>query len=355
MEKALGVLTAFAHGDSPDAEEVRLLNEQARHPQAASNQAKRRAAVAAGALDPDALTNADDTHLDAIFRASGTLGIERLVNSGVRKVDPVRHEIYNDAYWKGYLPKGLPLGQVASQIYSGYYKRFWREGDRNLGETRYLDGRVPVAHTLEEVTIDRGVGDMVPGRYILLHYDAPVFENLFYDVMKIVSEDVVLYRGYVGRFPDGRRGWTAPLLRRYKFAQMDADDHSSLFQAAPPATGEHLPGTWRLDVVANSNHASGVGELHVERGADGTIRGTCEPGPAFKSAPLPGFVLEHFRVDDFRQLLGEIREIDRGVLIGRWMTSLRKADDGSLGLFQTAEDGRGQKRLALYYLLNRIG
>ncbi|MCX6631259.1 MAG: hypothetical protein NTW28_26910 [Candidatus Solibacter sp.] len=184
-----------------------------------------------------------------------------------------------------------------------------------------------------------------------------MFEHLFYDVMKVVTEDVVLYRGYVGRFPDGRRGWCAPLLRRYKFPQMDAEDHRSLFQTARPAAGEDMPGTWRLDVVANSNHAEGVAELRIERGADGVLHGRCKAKATSKGkgAPLPSVALEHFGAADFRRLLGEVREIDRGVLLGTWITGLRSLTDGSVGLFQTVKDGRGQKRLALYYLLNRIG
>ncbi|MCX6631258.1 MAG: hypothetical protein NTW28_26905 [Candidatus Solibacter sp.] len=161
FEKAGRIRAAFVRGARPEPDEVRFLSEQAQRTPAASTRVKGPATLAATALDPDALTKAGDKQLDAIFRASGTLGIDRIINSGVRQVDPVRHEIYNDAYWKGFLPKGLPLGEMAAQLYTGYFKRFWREGDRYLGETRYLDGRVPLKHTLEETSIERAVNDRV--------------------------------------------------------------------------------------------------------------------------------------------------------------------------------------------------
>lgn len=326
FERVGRVLGAYVTGETPDETDVRLLSEQPHREDI---------------LDPKALVDADDARLDALFRSSQTLGLERMVNTGVRKVDPARHEIYNDAYWKGFLPKGLPLGEMASRMYTGYYKRFWGEGNRFLGETRYLDGRVPVRHTLEEVVIEREVNDLTPGKYILLRYADAVFEHLFYDVMKIVSEDVVLYRGYVGQFPEGRRGWCAPLLRRYGFPQMDAEDHMSLYDAAGPAAADDLPGTWRLKLVANSNHADG-GELRVEPG----FKTEAKPG----TPSLPGFIQDHFRVADARKLLGEMRTIDREVLIGRWMTGAQKLGDGSAGLLHatTAESG-----LAVYYLLYR--
>ena len=40
---------------------------------------------------------------------------------------------------------------------TGYAKRFWKQGRRYLGETRYLDGNLLVKHSLEEITIDLGL------------------------------------------------------------------------------------------------------------------------------------------------------------------------------------------------------
>ena len=111
----------------------------------------------------------------------------------------------------------------------GYAKRFWKQRGKYLGETIYLNGGILVKHALEEFTIERPTNDLDPGRYILLRYTDPVFEHVFYDVMKAVSPDLILYRGYTGRFPNGRRGLSAPLMRRFAFAQMGTADHALLF------------------------------------------------------------------------------------------------------------------------------
>ena len=195
------------------------------------------------------LVNSTDEELETLFQRSTTLPLERIVNAGTHAVDVARREIFNDASWKGFLPKGLPLGEMAARLATGYAKRFWKQKGQYLGETLYAEGRVTVKHRLEEVTIDRRTNDIDPGRYIILYYTDPVLEHLFYDVMKAVSDDVILYRGYSGRFPDGRRGWTAPLMRRYTFGQMGVDDHQQLFKRGTAPTPEDLLGSWRLDVV----------------------------------------------------------------------------------------------------------
>ena len=192
-------------------------------------------------LDVDRLIGSTDVELDALFRQATTLPLDRIVNPGAHRIDPARREIVNDARWKGFLPKGLPLDDVAARLSTGYAKRFWMQKGRCLGETQYLDGRVNLKHLLEEVTIDRPVNDLDPGRYIVLRYTDPVFEHIVYDAMKLVSDDVILYRGYTGQFPDGRRGWTAPLLRRYGFAQAGVDDHESLVRRATAPSRRHLP------------------------------------------------------------------------------------------------------------------
>jgi hypothetical protein len=50
-----------------------------------------------------------------------------------------------------------------TRLATGYAKRFWKQGRRYLGETLYLDGRILVHHSLEELTIDRPTDDLDPG------------------------------------------------------------------------------------------------------------------------------------------------------------------------------------------------
>ena len=67
-----------------------------------------------------------------------------------------------------------------------------------------------------------------------------------------------LYGGYTGKFPEGKRGFTGVLMRRYSFAQLGERDHQQLFRkgSAPRGITE---GRRQMDVVTTSNHATRVG------------------------------------------------------------------------------------------------
>ncbi len=178
-------------------------------------------------LDPTWLAEATDAQLAEKFRRMTTVPLEQILNAGGHQVDIAARTIFNDEYWKGWLPKGLrlPLRDSMTRLATGYAKRFWKQGRRYLGETHYLDGQILVKHSLEEITLDRRTDDLDPGRYILLRYTDPVFEHIFYDVMKAGNDGVIVYGGYAGKFPGGRRGFTGVLMRRYSFAELGERDH----------------------------------------------------------------------------------------------------------------------------------
>ena len=310
-------------------------------------------------LRPEEIVDWTDPQIDDAFRRAETLPLDRFVNAGEHQIDVEHHEIYNDANFKGYVPKGLPLRDIFERLSFGYAKRFWKQKNRFLGETIYFNGRILVKHLLEEVTIDRPTNDLDPGRYVLLKYTDPVFEHIFYDVMKLVSPDLILYRGYTGRFPDGKRGLTAPLMRRYTFAQMGTADHTMLLGGGSIPTEEDMLGAWQLDAIANSNQLTSVARLQFDRGAEGRLHSVCDTTAVRQDLVLPAFVAEHFQGDAFPALQAEIRKVDGEYLVGRWSTDLsgpyaKLLVAGSPGLFHVEKPRGGPRRFTLYYVLRRM-
>src|SRR5688572_19479164 len=207
------------------------------------------AAPAGNVVDPHRLAQASDPELADVFRRVATLPLETFVNDGGHRIDLAARTIFNDEHWKGWLPKGLVLRDIFARLATGYAKRFWKQGNRYLGETLYLDGRIKVKHSLEELTLDRPVDDLDPGKYILLRYTDPVFEHIFYDVMKAADAGVIVYGGYSGRFPGGKRGFTGALMRRYSFAELGERDHEQLVKKGKRLTAGATNGLWRGEVV----------------------------------------------------------------------------------------------------------
>jgi hypothetical protein len=310
------------------------------------------AAAGEGIPTPTWLAGATDDELAATFRSVSTLPLDTFVNAGGHVIDLATRTIFNDEYFKGWLPRGLALRDIFTRLSTGYAKRFWKQGDRYLGETLYLDGRIKVKHALEEFTLDQPTNDLDPGTYILLRYTDPVFEHLFYDVMKAPTEGVIVYGGYSGRFPDGKRGFTGVLMRRYSFAELGVRDHEAMFQAGKRPAADALPGTWRLDAIATSNHAVHVGRL-VVTDVDGQLQGQCEPVEA-PDVLVPSFLPEHFTTSATR-LLRELRVVDDQT-VGTWHTEVSplyaRFVSASPGLFHRDRD-RGARRYTLRYVLTK--
>lgn len=309
-------------------------------------------------LRPEEIVDWTDAQLDEVFRRAETLPIDVLVNAGGHRVDVARHDIYNDAHWKGFLPKGLPIRDMFERLATGYAKRFWRQKERYLGETIYLNGGILVKHALEEVTIDRRTNDLDPGHYVLLRYTDPVFEHMFYDVMKIVTSDLILYRGYLGRFPDGRRGLTGPLMRRFTFAQMGTADHAALFEGGSAIAEDDLMGSWQIDAIATSNHLVRVAQLEVTRTVAGQVSGVCDSTAGGQNVILPTFVAEHFQGDVFSSLRAEARRVDAEYIVGRWTTDIagpyaKLLLGGSAGLFHVERRKGARRRFTMHYVLRR--
>lgn len=307
------------------------------------------------AIDPNQLAEATSEELADLFRKVSTLPLDAFMNAGGHKIDVAARTIFNDEHWKGWLPRGLVLRDIFARLATGYAKRFWKQGNRYLGETLYLDGRIKVKHSLEELTLDRPTNDLDAGRYILLRYTDPVFEHLFYDVMKAADEGVIIYGGYSGRFPNGTRGFTGVLMRRYSFAQLGVRDHQQLVRKGSRPAKESLAGVWRIDVVTTSNHATPIANLSFVRKTGGKAGVQCEPVPN-PAVLVPSFVVEHFTADDSSRLERELRRIDDRTMVGTWNAKI-----GGLyarfvaavpGLFhRDAEKGSG--RYTLRYMLTR--
>jgi len=313
------------------------------------------AATSSTVLDPTWLAGATSDELAAAFRKASTLALDEIVNDGGHTVDIATRTIYNDEYWKGWLPRGFVARDIFTRLATGYAKRFWKQGKRYLGETLYLDGNILVKHALEEITIDRPTNDLDPGRYILLRYTDPVFEHIFYDVMRAADDGVIIYGGYNGRFPEGKRGFTGVLMRRYSFAQLGERDHLQLFKKGARPARPSLTGDWDLDVVTTSNHATRVGTLSFDESAGGTLTARFEV--VSKPAVLvPSFVAEHFDAADALKIERELRTVDATTLVGTWTADISplyaRFVSAFPGLFHRDGD-KGKRRYTMRYVLTR--
>ena len=123
--------------------------------------------------------------------------------------------------------------------------------------------------------LDKAQGTLEAGRYILLRYLDPPWQG-FYDIFKMINDDLLIGRVYLGDYPNGQRVFTFPMTRRYAFNQMTVDDHAALYaaSAAPPAAD--LEGVWRMDAISNANQAGGIAYLQFNSKPDGSFEARYE-------------------------------------------------------------------------------
>ena len=170
----------------------------------------------------------------------------------------------------------------------------------------------------------------------------------------------MLFRGYTGQFPDGKRGWTALLLRRYPFAQMGIDDHDLLFAGGSTPAEEDLLGTWRLDALYYSNQPVQIAQVRFDRSASGqlqidcdtsdqrTRRSCCRSSSPTISRPS---ICRRCRASCARSTATIWSASGRPTSSGAYAKFLLA---GSPGLFHPEKGAGRARRFALYYLLTRI-
>src|SRR5207244_7723067 len=142
---------------------------------------------------------------------------EWIVTDRRKEVELAHRIISNGKSWRGFLPPDHTLNQYSTSLFGGYWKTVYRESGRLLGTTEALIGQSRARIYLQEIKIELGhkvSADLKPGSYVLARYFDPPWDG-FYEVLNIVSRDIVVGRTYMGEFPNGVRLFHFLLVQRY--------------------------------------------------------------------------------------------------------------------------------------------
>lgn len=308
-------------------------------------------------LDPVATINFREEQLERVFQPAGTLPMEKLVNTQQHTIDWENHRIYNDYFWKGFFPKGHTLNTFSSLFFAGFKKRFFKEGAEVRGVTSDSDGRINARNILRPITLDKKTGDLEKGKYILLQYPDPPWQ-LYYDILRIINENLLIGRAYFGVYPSGIKIMTFPMLRVYDFDHMGVEDFRKLFDnyAVEPDLAL-LEDIWEMNAVANSNHSQAVARLAFDSKPDGRLEARFQFLNIFEGISTAKFTPEQLELYDFTPLHDEIRMLSTNYMLGKWATGNIKAygpfHTNSMGLIHTEQQPDGSKRFTFYYTLKR--
>ncbi|MCI0486555.1 MAG: GMC family oxidoreductase, partial [Blastocatellia bacterium] len=308
-------------------------------------------------LDPLEILNYKEADLERIFSRVETQGIEKMINTGKVKIDADKGTIQNDTVWKGFFPRGHILNQLSTAFFASFKKRFFPGLEGIEGVTSDSDGRINAKNTLEEITIDKKTGTLEPGKYILLRYTEPQWSG-FYDIFKVINDDLLIGRVYLGTYPNGLRLFTFPMTREYGLDNMTVSDHHTLYQNAAAPTKEQLNGLWEMRMVANANNTGTVAYLKFDLKPDGRLESRYQFLGLLEGLVEPVFGQDHFQLNDFTPFHDEIRFVHEDFMVGKYTTIsppglMDLFGPNSLGLFHLETSAGGTPQFSFFYSLRR--
>ena len=271
------------------------------------------------------------------------------------QIDVAARTIRNDEYWKGFFPKRHILNAMSSAIFTGFKKTFTKKDGKYVGITNDTDGRITAHNSLEEVTIDRQTGTLEPGKYILLRYLDPPWAG-FYDIFKMINDDLLIGRVYLGAYPNGLRVFTFPMTRVHGFQQITVARPRALYDGRRPSPPrKRSNGVWRMDMVCNTNHPAAVAFLEFDLKPDGRLESRYRLLGLFEGLVIPNFTQDHFQLNDFTLFHDEIRKVDdklhgRQIHHGSSRRTLTALPMASLGILHGTP---GERNFGFYYMLTR--
>jgi hypothetical protein len=89
------------------------------------------------------------------------------------------------------------------------------------------------------------------GKVILLEYLDPPY-NMFCDVLKIVDENTILGKAFLGKPTHGREMLAFSMSRKYPFEFMTEEDHEVLYSKMKKPTLRSMVGIWEGRLVSDS-------------------------------------------------------------------------------------------------------
>lgn len=255
-------------------------------------------------------------HDSTLFTKLGNSPEERKVGHNW-KFDPKTLQIFNDLYWKGFYGRENDVMTMALRYFGGFYKKFWP-----VDSTTFRG----VTHPFEPQLVDAksiAKEKQVPGYGKAIHLEYEDFPySTAYDLLKMVDENTIIGKAFLGQFGRGRELFSFSMSRVYDVDFMTEDDLNTILASDSlshvPSPGE-MRGTWEGMLVSDSavtprtqifyfDHEDG--EIDMRYSFANMLRGRSDVSV---SDTL-------FRFDDPTPFHDEIRLVTPDLAVGKWVS-----------------------------------
>jgi hypothetical protein len=296
------------------------------------------------------------TAIDAMFNEEkNTFPLETLINADESSslnekkwsFDKDTLVIYNNKYWKGFFP--IDQNFNAIRYFGGFWKRFYREGDVIKGVTHPYEVPSVYAANLPQIqNIHRGIGEVVH-----LKYTSPEY-SLFYDLLKIVDNDVVLGKAFLGIAPFSIQILTFSMSRRYDFNFMTEEDHETIYQQYSKApNADEIIGIWNGKLVSDSSLTPVTQVFNYTKDNVGKLQMEYTFGGLLKGISRVVLTQEQMNMYDFTNWHDEVKLVKNGFMVGKWCSPWTQIPLNFGPSFLSVEHGNEGNRLCLRFTLGR--
>ncbi|HEY9492782.1 MAG TPA: GMC family oxidoreductase, partial [Nitrososphaeraceae archaeon] len=189
-------------------------------------------------------------HRESLFSSLANSDEEKIIIGKNWKFDPNELKIYNNLYWKGFYGRDNDLMTTALRFFGGFYKRFRQvENGRMEGQTHPFETQVRAKNIATE--------KYVPGYGKVIHLEYTEFPySSAYDLLKMVDENTIIGKAFLGPFAKGRELFSFSMSRVYDVNFLTENDLMTLFHSdelSHKPSEKELAGTWEGMLVSDSS------------------------------------------------------------------------------------------------------
>lgn len=233
------------------------------------------------------------------------------------KFDPKTLKIYNDLYWKGFYGRENDALTMGLRYFGGFYKKFWKlDASTFKGITHPFEPQLVDAKSIAKEKELPGYG-----RVVHLEYEDFPYSTA-YDLLKMVDENTIIGKAFLGQFGRGRELFSFSMSRVYDVDFMTEGDLHTIFDSDKlshtPSPAE-MHGTWEGMLVSDSavtprtqvfyfNYEDG--EIDMRYSFANMLTGRSDVSA---SSTI-------FRFDDPTPFHDEIRMVTPDLAVGKWVS-----------------------------------
>ena len=233
------------------------------------------------------------------------------------KFDAEKLLIFNDLYWKGIYGIDNNLMTNILRYLGGFYKKFWKIDDTTFRgithpfETHLIDAK--------SIATEKNVPSF--GKVIHLEYENIPYSSA-YDLLKMVDENTILGKAFLGSFGKGRELFNFSMSKVYDVEFMTEQDLLTLFN---DKTLSHIPtetevkGAWEGMLVSDSAVTPRAQIFYFDY-EDGQIDMRYSFANMLRGRADVSLTDGLFRFDDQTPFHDEIRMVTPNLIVGRWVT-----------------------------------